>query len=171
MSPTIHGRIDATGTYTPYERPQARGTVWCSGRSIPGPRATKPHTPPPGWKSLVADAEHLVATPQFKELAGVIEELLDSGLVLSESRLADVHRALGGHTFGSKSIKAATRTSTDLGQFTAIAAAYGVDRGGDRIRPGAFAKTLAAWRERGNPIPLHWAHKGDPQYIIGQVDP
>jgi HK97 family phage prohead protease len=59
----------------------------------------------------------------------------------------------------------------DLGEFTAIAAAYTLDRDKERIVPGAFEKSLAAWRKRGRAIPLHWSHLGDPQYIIGSVDP
>jgi HK97 family phage prohead protease len=68
--------------------------------------------------------------------------------------------------------KAATVTATtDRGDFTAIIAAYTVDRVGDRIAFGAFAKTIAAWRASGKRIPLHWNHRDDPQYIIGSFDP
>ena len=33
-----------------------------------------------------------------------------------------------------------------------------VDKGGDRIMPGAFTKTLAAWRASGDPVPVIWSH-------------
>lgn len=65
----------------------------------------------------------------------------------------------------------AKATTTELGEFTAIAAAYSVDRGNERIVPGAFAKTIAAWKVSGKQIPLHWDHSGDPKDIIGVVDP
>lgn len=64
--------------------------------------------------------------------------------------------------------KAAT---TDQGSFVAIAAAYSVDRVGDRIMPGAFAKTIAQWQASGKSVPLHWNHQGEPEDIIGTVDP
>lgn len=65
----------------------------------------------------------------------------------------------------------ATTTATDQGAFTAIAAAYTVDRQKEQIKPGAFAKTIAAWQGSGKRIPLHWDHLGDPKNIIGTVDP
>lgn len=65
----------------------------------------------------------------------------------------------------------AKATTTDVGEFTAIAAAYSVDRGNERIIPGAFAKTIANWQASGKQIPLHWDHSGDPKDIIGTVDP
>lgn len=68
--------------------------------------------------------------------------------------------------------KAATVTATtDVGEFTAIAAAYSIDRSGDRIIPGAFAKTIAQWQGSGKRVPLHWNHKGDAHNIIGSLDP
>ena len=67
-------------------------------------------------------------------------------------------------------LKAAS-TATDRGEFSAIAAAYSVDRQRERIEFGAFAKTIAAWRERGREIPLHWNHSPKPEDIIGTVRP
>lgn len=61
--------------------------------------------------------------------------------------------------------------TTDLGEFTAIAAAYSVDRVGHRIIPGAFAKTIDRWARSGKRVPVHYNHKGDPASIIGAVDP
>lgn len=68
-------------------------------------------------------------------------------------------------------IKATATVATEAGQFTAIAAAYTIDRDKEFIRPGAFANTIKAWQGRNKPIPLHWAHQGDPESIIGAVDP
>ena len=65
----------------------------------------------------------------------------------------------------------AKATATDQGAFTAIAAAYTVDRVKDRIIPGAFATTIKAWQASGKMIPLHWNHLGDASNIIGHVNP
>ncbi len=65
----------------------------------------------------------------------------------------------------------AKATATEQGEFVAIAAAYSVDRVGDRIVPGAFADTIKHWRESGKAIPLHWNHQGEPEDIIGAIDP
>lgn len=44
------------------------------------------------------------------------------------------------------------------------------DSYGDVIAPGAFADTLARWRETGKPIPLLYGHSTeDPEYNIGKV--
>jgi hypothetical protein len=116
-----------------------------------------------GWEALVADAKQMVATPQFKRLVGVIEALLATGCVLDEAKLRLIHKSIGGQQFDHKTVKATTRAGTDLGEFTAIAAAYTLDRDRERIVRGAFEKSLAAWRERDRLIPLHWSHLGDPQ--------
>lgn len=68
-------------------------------------------------------------------------------------------------------IKAAgPNEGTEEGVFEAIVAAYNVDSVGDRIVPGAFKKSLDAWKASGDPIPVLWAHKSDdPEYHIGHV--
>lgn len=48
--------------------------------------------------------------------------------------------------------KAATVTATDEGEFTAIAAAWSVDRVRDQIVRGAFAATIKRWRASGFPF-------------------
>jgi hypothetical protein len=50
--------------------------------------------------------------------------------------------------FEVKAIDATERT------FEGLAAAWSQDLGGDVIHPGAFAKSLTRWKERGFPIPL-----------------
>ena len=65
----------------------------------------------------------------------------------------------------------AKAVATDLGEFTAIAAAYSVDRGKERIVPGAFKNTIDYWQSAEKMIPLHWDHESSPESIIGVVDP
>lgn len=59
----------------------------------------------------------------------------------------------------------------EAGTFEALVAVFNnVDRVGDRIMPGAFAKSLARWAESGDPIPVIWSHRwDDPQAHIGKV--
>ncbi len=70
-----------------------------------------------------------------------------------------------------KSLEALTTPASDLGRFTAIAAAYTVDRERDRIIPGAFEKTIAAWQGSGRRIPLAWDHGRGASDVIGSIDP
>ena len=65
----------------------------------------------------------------------------------------------------------APATTTDRGEFRAIGAAYSRDRVGDKIVPGAFARTIEAWRRSGKQLPLHWSHSSTAEDIIGTVDP
>jgi Escherichia/Staphylococcus phage prohead protease len=64
-----------------------------------------------------------------------------------------------------------TATIADQGTFTAIAAAWTPDRQGDRIIPGAFAKTIAQWQASGKYLPVHFEHRGDADQIVGHIDP
>lgn len=56
-------------------------------------------------------------------------------------------------------VKAAN--ATDDGIVEALVATYDVDSSGDRIIPGAFAKSLQEWADSGNPIPFIWSHQHD----------
>jgi uncharacterized protein len=48
------------------------------------------------------------------------------------------------------------------GTFEAIVAVFNnIDLGGDRIIPGAFAASIAAWKESGDPIPVIFSHRWD----------
>lgn len=57
-------------------------------------------------------------------------------------------------------VKAADDGSSE-GVVEALVATYDVDSIGDRIVPGAFAKSLEEWRESGQPIPFIWSHMHD----------
>jgi HK97 family phage prohead protease len=62
---------------------------------------------------------------------------------------------------------------TDLaeGQFRALVSVFGnVDSTGDKVMPGAFANTLKAWEDKGDPIPVIWSHDwSNPFAHIGHV--
>lgn len=57
------------------------------------------------------------------------------------------------------------------GEFEAIVSVFGnVDSYGDVVVPGAFADTLAAWKAKGDPIPVYYSHRmDDPDFNIGEV--
>jgi HK97 family phage prohead protease len=59
------------------------------------------------------------------------------------------------------------------GEFEALVSVFGnVDYGGDRVVKGAFAKSLARWEEKGDPIPVIWNHMWEnPEAHIGKVNP
>ena len=59
------------------------------------------------------------------------------------------------------------------GQFEALVSVFGnVDMGGDRVVKGAFAKSLARWEEKGDPIPVIWNHMWEnPEAHIGAIPP
>lgn len=61
----------------------------------------------------------------------------------------------------------------ETGAFEALVSVFGnVDRGGDRVIKGAFAKSLGRWQEKGDPIPVIWNHMWEnPEAHIGAVHP
>ena len=63
--------------------------------------------------------------------------------------------------------------ATQPGEFEALVAVFdNVDNQGDRIKSGAFDKTLEAWRKSGDPIPIVLAHEwSDPWAHIGYAMP
>lgn len=69
-------------------------------------------------------------------------------------------------------VKAAPAGSPDAGTFTAVVSVFGnIDRGGDRVMPGAFTKTLAEWAAKGDPIPVIWSHEWDDPFAnVGFVE-
>jgi HK97 family phage prohead protease len=62
-------------------------------------------------------------------------------------------------------------TDADDGVFEAIVSVFNnKDLGGDIVRPGAFADSIAHWKASGDPIPVYWSHRmDDPNYNIGAV--
>ena len=68
-------------------------------------------------------------------------------------------------------VKAHVDQTTELGYFSALAAAYSVDRTGERIVPGAFGVSIARWQQSRKSLPLHWDHRADAEAIIGEINP
>jgi len=68
-------------------------------------------------------------------------------------------------------VKAGDDAGLDVGEFEAIVSVFGnVDSDGDRVVKGAFAKTLADWRDRDAPLPVIFSHEHrDPMAHIGVV--
>jgi Escherichia/Staphylococcus phage prohead protease len=125
-----------------------------------------------GYELLMADTRHLVSTLEFKELAEMLELFLAGGCVLRKAHLEDMHRVVVGDTkLEHKTLETTARTRTELGEFSAIAAAYSIDRDGDQIVRGAFRNTIERWQASGKRIPLHWNHSAVPKDIVGSVDP
>jgi uncharacterized protein len=50
------------------------------------------------------------------------------------------------------------RAAVEEGTFRGLASTWQVDRHGDVIERGAFAKSLAAWASRGARVPILWQH-------------
>ena len=71
----------------------------------------------------------------------------------------------------SKTLTAKAATTTDRGEFSALAATWSVDREQDQITRGAFAETISMWQMSGKQLPLHWNHSASPEDIVGTVDP
>jgi hypothetical protein len=73
-----------------------------------------------------------------------------------------------------KNVRAQFKAVQDApqGTFEAIVSVFGnVDLGGDRVMPGAFAKSLAEWQSSGDRIPVIWSHDwDDPMSHIGYVE-
>lgn len=69
-------------------------------------------------------------------------------------------------------LKAGAPDGLEDGTFEALISSFNtVDSYGDVVIPGAFAKTLTEWAERGDSIPVVWSHKyDDPEYHIGVVE-
>jgi HK97 family phage prohead protease len=50
----------------------------------------------------------------------------------------------------------------DPGTFEAVVAVFNnVDHGGDRIRPGAFKRSIAEWAQKGRSVPVLWSHDAE----------
>ena len=124
-----------------------------------------------GYELMVADAKNLANDPEFKSLVDMLEEFLARGCVLRKDSLDVIHKACGKRELEQKTLKTLARTTTELGEFSAIAAAYSIDRDGDQIVRGAFRNTIERWQASGKRIPLHWNHSPVPKDIVGSIDP
>lgn len=75
--------------------------------------------------------------------------------------------------FRPDSFKAAGLEEDELGpgEFIATASVFGnIDSYGEITAKGAFTETLAAWKAKGDPIPVIWQHDwGNPDAHIGEV--
>lgn len=69
-------------------------------------------------------------------------------------------------------LKALGDTNGDAGRVEAIVSIFNnVDLVGDRVMPGAFAKSIKEWKASGDPVPVVFSHEwGDLWSHIGQVD-
>jgi HK97 family phage prohead protease len=78
-----------------------------------------------------------------------------------------------GASMRHKTFQLVETKADEKGTFTALASVFGnVDMVGDRMMKGAFRKTLDAWRESGDPIPVILSHQwDDPMAHIGKADP
>lgn len=72
----------------------------------------------------------------------------------------------------TKSVPFEFKSLDDAGTFEATVAVFGnVDKIGDRIMPGAFAKSLAQWEASGDPLPVIFNHDwASPHAHIGVVE-
>ncbi len=66
----------------------------------------------------------------------------------------------------TKSVPLELKKQGDDGTFSGYGSVFNnVDKGGDVVAPGAFAKSLAAWKKSGRTVPVLWQH--DPGEPIG----
>lgn len=72
-----------------------------------------------------------------------------------------------------KSLPVEFKADGEEGTFTALVSVFNnVDSVGDRMKPGAFKRTLEEWRKSGDPIPVVFNHDwGTPDAHIGIADP
>lgn len=119
-----------------------------------------------GWHQLCAEAWRLASSRRFGRLEQAFSTALEHTSHLDGRAVAALIGASMEHT-----TKSADITATDRGEFSAVVAAYTIDRDREQIVEGAFRESLASWQASGTMIPLHWGHRGDPAAIIGSVDP
>jgi HK97 family phage prohead protease len=133
------------------------------------------------YRELCAEARRIAEDSRFADVVSVAEELMGRGVVLNESSIkmlcdsllpADMATKAAG-SVRHKSFGLTKAATSDAGWFTATVAVFNnVDKGGDRILPGAFKKTLEKWRRSGDPIPVIWSHEWtSPDAHIGVADP
>jgi HK97 family phage prohead protease len=70
-----------------------------------------------------------------------------------------------------KQLPQAEASTDESGAFVAVVSAFSLDRQGERIRPGAFRRTLAKWRKSNRMIPVLADHEGSVGHVVGRIDP
>lgn len=72
----------------------------------------------------------------------------------------------------TKTMPAAYTSADDGAGFEAIVSVFNnKDLVGDIVRPGAFVKSINAWKASQDPLPVLWSHRtDDPHYNIGAVE-
>ena len=135
-----------------------------------------------GYEELCAQARRVAQDSRFADVVSVAEELMFRGIVLDEARVELLCASLASANLATKAAGttrhksfglAKASTSGPTGEFQALVSVFGnVDRGGDRIMPGAFAESLERWRKSGDPVPIIWSHEWQtPDAHIGVADP
>ena len=115
-------------------------------------------------------AYRLASEREFEHKGHGVAYALERFRELDKHGLSLIHAITEGKRMEHLLVKATT-IANDVGWFSALASTYTTDRTGERVKPGAFAKTIE-WQASGKKIPLHWDHKGgDPSYIVGSIDP
>ena len=110
-----------------------------------------------GYELMVADAEHLVDDPEFKSLADMIEEFLAQGCVLAQG---PARRGPQGvrqdESCNTRRSRPRPTSASEVGEFSAIAAAYSIDRDGDQIVRDAVRHTIERWQavRQADPVAL-----------------
>jgi HK97 family phage prohead protease len=74
-------------------------------------------------------------------------------------------------TLEHKQVEAEVDVGTEQGVFSALAAAYSLDRQNERIIKGAFRDTISRWQGSGKDLPLAWDHGRDARDVIGSINP
>jgi HK97 family phage prohead protease len=127
------------------------------------------------YRRLVNEAHALVTDPEFHRLSAKLATALEAMPHLDSKAISLLldQRQKGATSMATTRTKQTTSTpaTTERGEFTALAAGWGVDRQREQIRRGAFARTIEAWQRSGKRIPLAWNHETGAESIIGSIDP
>ena len=123
------------------------------------------------YHRLTQDAYKLACSREYELLATAIGHALEQHRSLDEDALRRIKQVAIEEAVVQHTVKGATVQATDRGEFSAIAAAWTVDRDGDQIIRGAFRDTIERWRRSGKQLPLHWNHESSAASIIGSIDP
>jgi hypothetical protein len=103
-----------------------------------------------------------------EEQDGIEEENQESTNTNKEARS---HMNVKSFPVDTIEVKAAASDIAPNGEFTALVSVFGnTDLVGDRVMPGAFAKSLAAYASAGKNLPIVWSHDwGNAESFIGKT--